>query len=124
MEDEDEIYYALFVMHGERHKATGDGARAWAQYDELKRLSVKGLKAEMEGNGWIEWRGSLDCPVNPESEVKVRLVDGTIYVGRAGDFNWRPSAIPIKEYKILSVSNLSRDVQPDQDARENATVTE
>ena len=37
---------------------------------------------------WIKWHGG-ECPVSPETMVKMKLRGGTVVEARAGDYYWR-----------------------------------
>ena len=40
-----------------------------------------------DADGWIQWTGG-ECPVDPESEVEIRLRDGDVNKGKAGVWFW------------------------------------
>lgn len=52
------------------------------------RAAYPHLKAAWESDGWIDWAGGNTPPVDDHQVVRVKLRDGGMSRGRAGDYAW------------------------------------
>lgn len=63
----------------------------WFLAESKKREPAEPTPPQHDDDGWIKWEGG-ECPVDDDTDVKVRLRNGAVLTNAAGEFYWRWAA--------------------------------